>query len=266
MGGPGSLGSQTVPEAASTDRWTGGAPPGTNWWGGAPSLGRRVLRLAWMLLDEQEGAMCAVHALNNILQGDLASFSPADLRAGAELARLADVQGHMAGPEALAAPLEGMPRGRGGAPRVDRHEDAGGNFSYHAVGRALGRRWFHWRGVAVLRDDHGQVNAEATVAAAFAPVVAPTGEEPILGVFVHHGDHYTAMIRREGRIFHLDSLPHSSGEGRFVFEVDAPLFAEYAGYYTRGRLASGGREVGGLYSVFYLGYDYLAAGAHLGVG
>ncbi len=83
-------------------------------------------------------------------------------------------------------------------------------------------------------DDHGRVNTEATGAVAFAPVLDPMGEEPILGVFVHHGDYNMAMIHCEGRIFNLDSLPHSSGEGRFVFEADAPLFAEHAGYYTRG--------------------------------
>ena len=209
-----------------------------------------------MLLDEQVGALCAVHALNNILQGELAAFSAADLRAGAELARLADVQGHMAGDGAVPP----------GAPGADMHEDAGGNFSYHAVGRALSRRQFNWRGVAVQRRGNGSVDPVATVDAAFAPVVTGTGEAPILGIFVHHGDHYTAMIRREGTVFHLDSLPHSSGEGRWVFEVPSPLFVEYAQHYTRGQVAPGGREVGGLYSVFYAGYDYLAAEAHLGVG
>ncbi len=63
---------------------------------------------------------------------------------------------------------------------------------------------------------------------AFAPVLATMGEEPILGAFVHHGDHYTSMIQCEGKIVQLDSVPHLFGERWFVFEVDAPLFAEYA--------------------------------------
>ena len=210
--------------------------------------------------------MCAVHALNNILQGELAGFSPADLRAGAELARLADVQGGMAGPESLAGRQALGAQRPEGAPGVEDHDDAGGNFSYHAVGRALGRRRFHWRGVTVRRDRSGRVDPGATVEAAFAPEPMGVSAVPVLGVFVHHGDHYTAMVRREGTTYHLDSLPHSSGEGRYVFVVSPALFVNYAQFYTRGRVAPGGREVGGLYSVFYLGYDYLAAEAHLGVG
>ena len=84
-----------------------------------------------MLLDEQVGAMCAVHALNNILQGELAAFSPADLRTGAEHARLADVQGGMAGPEALAAPRGEIPGGARGSGRSARRLRAtvGNSFS-----------------------------------------------------------------------------------------------------------------------------------------
>ena len=74
------------------------------------------------------------------------------------------------------------------------------------------------------------------------------------------------MIRRGGIIYHLDSLPQSSGEGRYVFEVDAALFAAYAGHYAVGRRAPGRREVGGLYSVFYVGRDYVADEALLGAG
>ena len=75
------------------------------------------------------------------------------------------------------------------------------------------------------RRDDGAADPVATVNAAFAPVATTSGEEPILGVFVHHGDHYTAMIRREGTVYHLDSLPLSSDEGRWVFVVP-PLFVE----------------------------------------
>ncbi len=116
------------------------------------------------------------------------------------------------------------------------------------------------------RRNNGAADPVATVNAAFAPVAMMSGEEPILGVFVHHGDHYTAMIRRGGTVYNLDSLPLSSGEGRWVYVVPPPLFVEYAQYYTLGRSAPGGREVGGLYSVYYAGYDYLAAEAHRGVG
>ena len=93
----------------------------------------------------------------------------------------------MAGPGVLTL----RPGSRGhppqGAQRQDLHEDAGGNFSYHAVGRALSRRWFNWRGVTVQRRSNGAADPVATVNAAFAPVATMSGEEPILGVFVHHG-------------------------------------------------------------------------------
>ena len=74
------------------------------------------------------------------------------------------------------------------------------------------------------------------------------------------------MIRRGDTVYHLDSLPLSSGEGRWVFVVPPPLFVEYAQYYMLGWSAPGGREVGGLYRVYYAGYDYLVAEAHRVVG
>ena len=104
------------------------------------------------------------------------------------------------------------------------------------------------------------------MAAAFAPVVTPDGGVPVLGVFVHLGAHYTAMIHRNGTTYHIDSLPHTSGEGQFVFIVDADLFAQYAQRHTPGQAGPRGVAVGGLYSVYYLGYDYIADEAHLGVG
>ena len=80
----------------------------------------------------------------------------------------------------------------------------------------------------------------------------------MLGVFVHQGAHYTGIIRRAGRVYHLDSRPLESGEGRFVFEMTPALFAEYAAHFSSGRLAPAGRRVGGLFSVYYVGLEVLA--------
>ena len=88
-------------------------------------------------------------------------------------------------------------------------------------------------------------------------MVLPAGPQPILGIFVHHGNHYTAMIRRDNILYHIDSLPAASGAGRYVYIVSPELFVAYATFYARGlRIAQ--REVGGLYSVYYDGRDLLA--------
>ena len=112
--------------------------------------------------------------------------------------------------------------------------------------------------MTVCRSPTGTIDARGTADAAFAPVATMYGELPILGVFVHQGDHYTAIIRQEGIIYHIDSLPTGSGNGRYVYTVSPALFVEYAMYYRHGHLAPGGREVGGMYSVYYVGHDYLA--------
>ena len=138
------------------------------------------------------------------------------------------------------------------AQNYDSHEAQDGNFSYQAVGRALGFRRCDWRGVSLRYAPDGAVDAAATTLAAFEPVMLPNGPQPILGVFVHHGGHYTAMHRRDGVIYHLDSLPHNSGHGAFVYIVSNDLFVSYATFYARGRQVSG-REVGGLYSIYYDG-------------
>ena len=48
--------------------------------------------------------------------------------------------------------------------------------------------------------------------------------------------------------------------------VPPPLFVEYAQYYTLGRSAPRVAVRPADYSVYYAGYDYLAAEAHRGVG
>ena len=95
----------------------------------------------------------------------------------------------------------------------------------------------------------------ATVQAAFAPQWLIGGDSPILGVFLHQGDHYTAMIQRDGTIYHIDSLPGPSGEGRYVYEVTSAEFAHLVGHYRAGQRVRGGSEVGGPYSVYYVGQD-----------
>ena len=131
-------------------------PPGA----GALPLGRRIPRPGWLLFENQQASFCAVHALSHILQGELPPFTVADLREGAERARLADVEA-------------------GFLHEVDAHEDAGGNFSYQAVGYALSHRRFDWRGVTVCRSRSGVVDATATVDASFAPMRRDQGKHAL---------------------------------------------------------------------------------------
>lgn len=91
-----------------------------------------------------------------------------------------------------------------------------GNFSYQAVVQALGHRRFDWCGVLLQRTISGAVDTGATVEAAFRPVTVAGNAQPILGIFVNQGHHFTAMIRREGTIYHIDSLLGMSGEGRYM--------------------------------------------------
>jgi hypothetical protein len=213
---------------------------------GPPSMGARIPRPAWLLWEAQIAAHCAVHALNHILQSELPPFSLADLREGAHLARGADIQ------------MEGAPAHLlhpGVLLQREAHEDASGNFTYQAVGRALGRRQFDWRGISPRHDARGDVDPHATVEAAFAPAMTEQGLQPILGIFVHLGDHYTAMVRRAGTIYHMDSLTGVTGGGTYVFTITPELFVDYVRHYATGRRTPGGREIGGLYSVFYVGAD-----------
>ena len=106
------------------------------------------------------------------------------------------------------------------------HSTVQGDFSCEAVGRALARRRFDWRGVRLRYDALGAVDAPATIDGAFGLIETAAGQVPILGVFVHQGAHYTAMIRRQQDIFHVDSLLHVSGPGSFVFHVDPALFVQ----------------------------------------
>ncbi len=139
------------------------------------------------------------------------------------------------------------------------HDDPSGFFSSEAAGRALGRRTFDWQGVQIARGLDNQADPERTLQGAFAPV--PSGGAPapypVLGIFVHQGAHYTAMIRRGDTVHHVDSRPIESGEGQYVFEVSAALFLEYAQHFQQGRFAPGGRRVGGMFRVFYVGAELL---------
>ena len=63
------------------------------------------------------------------------------------------------------------------------------------------------------------------------------------------------MIRREGTIYHIDSPPGVSGEGRYVHIISAALFAEYVTYYRQGIIRPNGPQVGGLCSVYYTGRE-----------
>ena len=83
---------------------------------GALPLGRRVPRPPWLLFGRQEDNLCAVHALNHILQTEFPWFSKADVLKGAELAHMVDVIADIA-----PLPVHNTP-----------HED----FSSEAVGRA----------------------------------------------------------------------------------------------------------------------------------
>ena len=130
-------------------------PSWSGWLGAAPAIGNRIERPGWMQFEAQQSNLCAVHALNHVLQGEFPRFSEADLRAGADLARHADWEaGEM-------MPVE--------------HEDATGFFSSEAVGRALGRRRFDWRGLNVVTSPTGVVDAVSTVRGAFAPVPSAGG-------------------------------------------------------------------------------------------
>jgi hypothetical protein len=77
-------------------------------------------------------------------------------------------------------------------------------------------------------------------------------------VFVHHGGHFTAMLRRNGEIYHVDSLPLTSGEGRYVYAVTPARFVEFATLYRQGVRAHGQGVAGGLFSIYYVGSEVLA--------
>ena len=139
-----------------------------------------------MLFEHQTAALCAVHALNNILQGEVPPFSEADLREGARLAQLADVAAEIADPASLAPEGRSRPSTDPSGLRVA-HELPGGNFSSEAVGRALGRRRFDWRAVTLVHTPSGSWDPEGTVAEAFGPVVSSFQQYPVLGFLFTKG-------------------------------------------------------------------------------
>ena len=160
-----------------------------------------------MLFDQQEDNLCAVHALNHILQAEFPWFSKADLLEGAELAHMADLI-------AAVAPLPV-------------HSSLIRDFCSEAVGRALACHRFDWRRARLRFDALGAIDTSATVNKAFGQVETAAELVLILGVFVHQGSHYTAMVRRNEHIYHVDSLLHVSGSGAFVFQASDALFVQY---------------------------------------
>ena len=108
-----------------------------------------------MFLERQARSLCAVHALNNLIQKEIPDFSEADLREGARLARAADWEAQ-------------LPFQAGG--EQERHEDDYGNFTYQAVGSALGHRRCDWKAVVPRYDQQGTLDPEATIAIAFLDV------------------------------------------------------------------------------------------------
>ena len=133
------------------------------------------------------------------------------------------------------------------------HELPTGYFSSEAVGRALGRRYFDMRGVQPLSADQGPGDPVATVANAFAPIQLATGPAVVLGIFIHQGSHYTALIRREGRLYYIDSLPVASGNGEFVYEFSPSLFMQYLDHFQHQAASLAAGRVGGLFRIFYTG-------------
>ena len=166
------------------------------------------------------------------MQGEFPWFSVEDLREGARLATMAD---H----EALVPPAE--------------HSLPNGYFSSEAVGRGLGRRYFDMHGVRIIYHLDGRPDPVATLQAAFGSIPLATGPAVVLGIFVHQGAHYTAMIRRAGVVYHIDSLPVISGKGQYVFEISAELFFQYVQHFSPDRPNPGHARIGGLFSVFYTG-------------
>ena len=181
--------------------------------------------------------MCAVHALNNLFQGGLGGFSVADLREGAELAQMADI-------EADAAQAEG---------NVVPHQTPSGNFSIMAVGRALSARFCDWRPVELRLSAAGVPDPEATVLAAFGPVDTDVGPRVVCGIFVHQGAHYTAIIQRGGALYHIDSLPGVSGHGHFAHTLTAEQFVAHVAHYRTSPVGPEGVRAGGLWRVFNRG-------------
>ena len=165
---------------------------------------------------------------------------------------MADVAAGIADPGSLAHDARSGPPPDPSGLRIA-HELPGGYFSSEAVGRALGRRRFDWRAVTLAPTPSGSWDPEGTVRDAFGPVVRSFQQYPVLGIFVHHGTHYTAMIRRAGVVYHIDSLPVISGDGQYVFEISAELFLQYVQQFSPDRTYPGHARIGGLFSVFYTG-------------
>ena len=127
--------------------------------------------------------------------------------------------------------------------------------------RPLGGRW--GGGISTGRGlnssgNGGGAAAAATAAAAFAPVPREVGAGPafqVLGLFICHETHCTAMVQRGGIIYHIDSRLVQSNNGRRVYVVSPELLVAYVTRFAAGRGRGSGSGVGGVFRVFYLGYD-----------
>ena len=133
------------------------------------------------------------------------------------------------------------------------HQTQSGNFSVMAVGRALSARFCDWRPVELVHGDAGRPDPAATAAAAFGPVDTEIGPREVCGIFVHQGQHYTAMIQRYGTIYHIDSLPSVSGHGQYVHTLTAAQFLEHVEHYRTSPVGPEGVRAGGLWRVFNRG-------------
>lgn len=63
------------------------------------------------------------------------------------------------------------------------------------------------------------------------------------------------MIRREGILYHIDSLAQASNFRRNVHTLTPEEFCEYVQHFAAGHLIVGERQVGGLYQIYYVGRD-----------
>ena len=111
------------------------------------------------------------------------------------------------------------------------------------------------RGVQVIYTANGDASPGDTLQGALGPIQLANGPADVLGIFVHQGAHYTAIISRAGVLYHIDSLPVASGDGQYIYEVSAELFLQFVQHFAQAsRSPTPGRPViGGMVRIFYIG-------------
>ena len=121
-----------------------------------------------LFIDPQTSSLCAVHALNNSVQAslDLPAFTANMLHEGARIA--ARVLGDS---------------------EAQHHDVVSGDFSIEAVCQAV-RLSNHYSCAELEVNTSGE--SMATLEAAFAPV---DGSHRVLGILMHVGRHYVAIVR-----------------------------------------------------------------------